>query len=128
MREHVKISTSTARGALRACSVDALVDQRLLDALLLAQGWLCVYKKGDKGFKKHEVLRLSPCTEGLIILLYYFFCFQSFCASVPLEELVPSGFCLWLVDAGCRVVVVVLVGWGLSELLCQGSRVLQQEL
>lgn len=82
--------------------MDVQVDQRLLDTLLLAQGWLCVYRKGDKGFKTHEILRLSPCTESLIRILRYFFYFQSFCASVPLEELVPSEFCVRLIGAGCR--------------------------
>lgn len=32
----------------RACSQDVPADQRLLDTSLLAWGWLCVYKKGDK--------------------------------------------------------------------------------
>ena len=103
-----------SRGALRACSVDLPADQRLLDTFLLAQGWLCVYKKGNKGLKNMKFQDcLSPCTDSVISLLRYLFCFQAFCVSVPLEELVPRVFCLWLIDAG--------VGSGWQAGVCQAA-------
>lgn len=42
------------RRAWRACSENVPADQRLLDISLLAWGWLCVYKKEDKGLEKFK--------------------------------------------------------------------------
>lgn len=90
------------REALRACSVDVPADQRLLDAFLLAQGWLCMYKEWAKGLKNVFQACFSPHTDSLISLLHYLFCFRSLSVWVPLEELAPSVFCLLLLNAGGR--------------------------
>lgn len=83
--------------------MDVPADQRLLDTFLLAQGWLCVYKKGEKGLKPMKFQDcLSPCTDSLISLLRYLFLSIFSCLSALRRACSQCFLPLAVLDAGGR--------------------------
>lgn len=65
-----------SKGALRARALVKPADQRLLDIFLLAQGWLCVYKKGEESLKTHDISRLPQSLHlqpGQLAVLFALF-------------------------------------------------------
>lgn len=63
-----------SKGVLRARALVKPADQRLLDIFLLAQGWLCVYKK--RSLKIHDISRLPQSLHlqpGQLAVLFALF-------------------------------------------------------